>query len=102
MQKLIFVVLALSLTLPGMAKGGRASYGGGDSGGSHALASPHAPSRTTTGTGAKSQHEHVSAYTKKDGTRVATHDRSAKDGTKSNNWSAKGNMNPETGKVGTK
>jgi hypothetical protein len=30
------------------------------------------------------------------------YDRSTKDGTKANNWSTKGNTNPETGKAGTK
>ncbi len=45
---------------------------------------------------------HVKGYTRKDGTYVAPHYRSAPDGTKSNNWSTKGNVNPYTGKAGTK
>jgi len=44
----------------------------------------------------------VGPYTKKDGTYVAPHHRSAPDGSKSNNWSTKGNENPYTGKPGTK
>jgi hypothetical protein len=44
---------------------------------------------------------HVKGYTKKDGTYVAPHYRSAPDGNKSNNWSTKGNVNPYTGKAGT-
>jgi hypothetical protein len=44
----------------------------------------------------------VSGYTKKNGTHVAAHERSTKDGTKQNNWSTKGNVNPDTGKAGTK
>lgn len=59
-------------------------------------------SKAATGTGAKAEHEHVNAYTKKDGTHVAAHDRSTKDDAKDNNWSTKGNTNPDTGKAGTK
>jgi len=44
----------------------------------------------------------VKGYTKKDGTYVAPHHRSAPDSTKSNNWSSKGHINPYTGKPGTK
>jgi hypothetical protein len=44
---------------------------------------------------------HVKGYTKKDGTYVAPHSRTAPDKSKSNNWSSKGNVNPETGKKGT-
>lgn len=45
---------------------------------------------------------HVNGYTKKDGTYVAPHYRSAPNGTKADNWSTKGNVNPYTGKEGTK
>lgn len=45
---------------------------------------------------------HVKAYTKKDGTYVPAHNRTAPNNTKKDNWSTKGNVNPETGKVGTK
>ncbi len=44
---------------------------------------------------------HVKGYTKKDGTHVAPHDRSAPNKSKRDNWSSKGNVNPETGKEGT-
>ncbi|OPH61907.1 hypothetical protein BC351_01305 [Paenibacillus ferrarius] len=44
----------------------------------------------------------VKGYTKKNGTHVAPHNRTDKDSTKKNNWSTKGNVNPETGKKGTK
>lgn len=57
---------------------------------------------TSFSTGAKSEHTHVNGYTKKDGTHVAGYDRSTADSTKNNNWSTKGNTNPETGKPGTK
>jgi opacity protein-like surface antigen len=45
---------------------------------------------------------HVSGYLRSDGTYVAPHYRSDADGIASNNWSAKGNVNPYTGQVGTK
>ncbi len=51
------------------------------------------------GTGSKSEYTHASGYTKKNG--VAPYDRSTPDHTKNNNWSTKGNTNPETGKQGT-
>jgi hypothetical protein len=43
---------------------------------------------------------HVSGYQRADGTYVQAHDRSDPDGTTDNNWSHKGNVNPETGKAG--
>jgi hypothetical protein len=43
----------------------------------------------------------VSGYTRKDGTYVAPHYRSAPDGDFSNNWTTLGNMNPHTGEIGT-
>jgi len=46
--------------------------------------------------------ESVRGYTKKNGTRVAPHKRTTSDGTDGNNWSTKGNINPYTGKPGTK
>jgi hypothetical protein len=44
----------------------------------------------------------VRGYTRKDGTYVAPHQRTTPDKSKSNNWSTKGNVNPHTGKPGTK
>jgi hypothetical protein len=44
----------------------------------------------------------VKGYTKKDGTYVAPSDRTAPNKTETDNWSAKGNTNPKTGKEGTK
>lgn len=44
---------------------------------------------------------HVKGYTKKDSTYVAPHVRTSPDSSKQNNWSAKGNVNPYTGKKGT-
>jgi hypothetical protein len=45
---------------------------------------------------------HVKPYTTKNGKQVAGHDRTAPNSTQKDNWSAKGNSNPETGKAGTK
>jgi len=45
---------------------------------------------------------HVRGYTKKDGTYVAPHERSAPNHTMLDNYSTKGNVNPYTGKPGTR
>lgn len=45
---------------------------------------------------------HVRGYYRKDGTYVAPHYRTAPDSSRSNNYSHKGNVNPYTGKRGTK
>ena len=52
--------------------------------------------------GSKGGTVNVRPYTKKDGTYVAPHHRTAPDSAKTNNWSTKGNTNPYTGKPGTK
>ena len=45
---------------------------------------------------------HVKGYIKKNGTYVTPHRRTSPSKTKRDNWSTKGNMNPYTGKEGTK
>ncbi|QYG04662.1 hypothetical protein [Massilia sp. NP310] len=45
---------------------------------------------------------HVRGYTKKDGTYVAPHYRSSPNSTRNDNYSTRGNVNPYTGKEGTK
>src|SRR5690242_11000209 len=45
---------------------------------------------------------YVHGYYKSNGTYVAPHYRSARDGNPYNNWSTVGNVNPYTGQVGTK
>lgn len=95
-MKAIFVAaltVSLCISVPAFARGGHSA--------GHASPSGHS-TKAATGTGAKSSHEHVDGYTKKDGTVVKGHDRSTKDDTKGNNWTTKGNTNPETGKAGTK
>jgi hypothetical protein len=44
----------------------------------------------------------VHGYTKKNGTYVKPHHRTRPNKTKKDNWSTKGNVNPYTGKKGTK
>lgn len=44
----------------------------------------------------------VRGYYRKDGTYVAPHMRSSPNNTKNDNWSTRGNVNPYTGKAGTK
>lgn len=52
--------------------------------------------------GGKGGTVNVRPYTKKDGTYVTPHHRTAPDKSKDNNWGTKGNTNPYTGKPGTK
>ncbi|EZP73624.1 hypothetical protein BV96_01065 [Sphingomonas paucimobilis] len=44
----------------------------------------------------------VRGHYRKDGTYVAPHMRTNPNSTRSDNWSTRGNVNPHTGKVGTK
>lgn len=50
---------------------------------------------------AKNSH-HVRSYVKKDGTNVNSHRQTNPNHTQRDNWSSKGNVNPYTGKEGTK
>jgi hypothetical protein len=45
---------------------------------------------------------HVHSYHKRDGTFVHSHNRTDANRTERDNWSSKPNVNPETGKAGTK
>lgn len=44
----------------------------------------------------------VHGYTKKDGSYVSPHSRTSPNGTQRDNWSSKGNINPNIGKEGTR
>jgi hypothetical protein len=57
---------------------------------------------SSSSSGSHAGHVSVKEYTKKDGTKVEAHHRSAPNSTKEDNWSTKGNENPDTGKKGTK
>ncbi|MDS4076964.1 MAG: hypothetical protein RKO68_13560 [Candidatus Accumulibacter sp.] len=82
---IVLSIAALACT-PAFAKGG------GHSGGSHSSSSH------SSGSGSHS----IKGYTKKDGTYVAPSHAKDPNNSKSDNWSAKGNVNPYTGKEGTK
>ena len=73
---LIAALSAIALASAAEAKGG----GGGGHGGSHS----------------------VSGYTRSNGTYVAPSHATNPNGTKLDNWSTKGNVNPYTGQAGTK
>jgi hypothetical protein len=84
----ISVLLASSLAVsaaPTFAKGS----------GSHSSSSSHSYS---SGTGSHS----ISGHVRKDGTYVAPSHATNPNGSKSDNWSSKGNTNPYTGKAGTR
>jgi hypothetical protein len=54
------------------------------------------------GTGSKAASSHVKGYYKKDGTYVEPYKRSTPDAEFENNWTTKGNINLNTGKLGTR
>lgn len=87
MKRFAAVVLALLLLVPfsALAKG---SHKG----------SPKKSSSSST----NPKIVHVRGYYRKDGTYVQPHDRTAPNETRNDNWSTRGNVNPETGKPGTK
>ena len=82
MKKALILVAALAVCSMAVAKGG----GGHRSGGSKSSGSSHS----------------VVGHTTKNGTYVAPHRATNPNDKKSDNWSQKGNVNPYTGKEGTK
>ncbi len=84
----IALTLAFALVSPTFGRGHGYSSGGG----SHRYSSSGRESHSV---------EHVHGYVRKDGTYVRPHDRTKPNGTQYDNWSTKGNVNPETGKPGT-
>ena len=78
----------------GVASAGHGGHSGGHSSGSRGHAS--------SGTGSSSSAHSVRGYTTKRGTTVAPHRQTHADHTQRNNWSTKGNTNPDTGRAGTK
>ncbi|MGB7196113.1 MAG: hypothetical protein WBD81_21875 [Collimonas pratensis] len=92
MKKILVAVFALMFTVPALARSS------GHSSNRRTDASLSSVGPTSTG----SRITHVKGYTKRDGTHVNAYDRTSKDDTKADNWSAKGNINPETGKPGAK
>ncbi|AWK86760.1 hypothetical protein [Azospirillum thermophilum] len=77
---------------------GEAAARGGSGG--HSFGSGHSSSTYTPHSSSHGDHS-VSGYTRKDGTYVAPHHQTNPNGTKLDNYSTKGNVNPYTGKPGT-
>lgn len=88
----IAVCAALVLATPADARGG---HSGGRSG---SYASGH---RSYSLGGAPGYHR-VRGYTRRDGTYVAPHHATNPNGTRADNWSTRGNINPFTGRLGTR
>ena len=91
------IVLATT-TLPSFARGGGGHSSGGHSSGGHASGNHASGSHVASSPGVHS----VRGYTKKNGTYVAPSHATNPNGTKKDNFSSKGNVNPYTGKAGTK
>ena len=92
MIKQSFAAVLTLVLIPASTAFAKGSHGGGHS-------SSHS-SKSTSGSESRST-EHVGTYTRKNGTVVQAHDKTTPDHDKTNNWSTKGNVNPETGKPGT-
>ena len=85
----VVLCLVLAIAVPSFAKGKSGSH--------------KSTTKTTSSShAANSNVVHVDSYVRKNGTVVQAHDRTASNATKNDNWSTKGNVNPETGKKGTK
>jgi hypothetical protein len=95
MKKLSIVFLAVTVLLagPALARGG-----GGHSGGGHS-SSYHSSSRSPRVSGGE---HYVRSYTRKNGTAVSGHYQTNPNQTRNDNYSTRGNINPHTGKLGTK
>ena len=71
----------------------------------HAVSAGHrhsSSSKSSTIRSGSTSTVRVRGYTKRDGTHIESHRRTKVDDTDLNNWSTKGNVNPDTGKMGTK
>jgi hypothetical protein len=70
--------------------------------GSHSGSSKASKTSTTACCSKSASDVHVHGYTKKNGTVVRPYTRTHENSTQRDNFSTKGNVNPYTGKVGTK
>jgi hypothetical protein len=92
-RMMVVTLLFLLTTLPVFGRGNHSNHS------SHSRASK----TTTTACCSRSASDvHVHGYTKKDGTVVKPYTRTHENSTQRDNFSTKGNVNPHTGKVGTK
>jgi hypothetical protein len=91
MKALVVLMALLAFGTLAFARGG----GGGHSSGGHGSSSSYSSGGST---GSHS----TSGYVKSNGTYVAPSHATNPNGSKADNWSTKGNVNPYTGKLGTK
>ena len=89
MKKVLILATAAALALSGNAFARGSSSGG------------HSSSKSSYSYGTRSDHS-VSGYTRSNGTYVKPSHATNPDATRNNNYSTKGNVNPYTGKAGTK
>ena len=105
MKLVLTLVTVLSLVSTGaMAKGGSSGHSS-----SHSTSSTHSTSGThsthssdSSSSGSSSSSHEVKGYVKKDGTYVAPSHATNPDNKTTNNYTHTGNVNPYTGKAGTK
>ena len=102
-KKLMVLILSLALFSFGigeaLARGGGKGKGSYRTSGSRSSGYKSGASKSTSRSAAPVR---VRGYTKRNGTYVKPHYRTAPNATKLDNWSTKGNVNPYTGKPGTK
>ncbi|WP_093132716.1 MULTISPECIES: hypothetical protein [unclassified Variovorax] len=94
MKSIIVCAAILALGSSAFARGG----GGHSSSGHGSHSSSYGSSTGSSSSGSHS----TSGYTKSNGTYVAPSHATNPNSTKADNWSTKGNVNPYTGKAGTK
>jgi hypothetical protein len=89
-RMMVVTLLFLLTTLPVFGRG------------SHSHSSKTSKTSTTACCSKSASDVHVHGYTKRDGTVVQPYTRTHENSTQRDNFSTKGNVNPYTGKVGTK
>ncbi|MDD4974113.1 MAG: hypothetical protein PHY93_07160 [Bacteriovorax sp.] len=99
-MRLISFFLLSCLLIFSSTSWARGGHGGG--GHSYSHSSYRSPRSSYLRSGSTSSVVHVRGYRTKRGTYVRPHYRSRPDHSKLNNWSTRGNINPYTGKIGTK
>lgn len=89
MKRVLILAAVVALTLSGNTFARGSSFGG------------HTSSKSSYSYGSRSDHA-ISGYTRSNGTYVQPSHATNPDVTRNNNYSTKGNVNPYTGKFGTK
>ncbi len=100
MQKILVAAVAITVAVAFHSSFAR---GGGHASGGHSSGSRSSGAHVSSGRagGAPGVHT-VRGYTRRNGTVVAPYHATNRNGTKRDNFSTKGNVNPYTGKPGTK